>query len=89
MIIDASGVGIDGAGGILGQAGPDTLRTGSLLPVHGVMQFDAADLAQLESSGQLVSVITHEMGHVLGIGSIWQQKGLLSGAGGSDPRALS
>jgi hypothetical protein len=28
------------------------------------------------------------MGHVLGIGSIWDTKGLLTGAGGSDPRFI-
>ncbi len=86
VLIDASGVAIDGAGGVLGQAGPDRLRSGSLLPVHGVMQFDTADLAQLEATGQLFNVIVHEMGHVLGIGTIWQQKGLLTGAGGTNPR---
>ncbi len=85
ILIDASGAAIDGPGGVLGQAGPDRLRSGSLLPVHGVMQFDTADLAQLEASGQLFNVIVHEMGHVLGIGTIWQQKGLLSGAGGANP----
>ena len=85
VLIDASGAAIDGAGGILGQAGPDRLRSGSLLPIHGVMQFDTADLAALEQSGQLLAVITHEMGHVLGIGTIWQQKGLLTGAGGTNP----
>jgi hypothetical protein len=85
VIIDASGQAIDGAGGILGQAGPDRFRTGSSLPYHGVMQFDTADLAQLESSGGLIYTITHEMGHVLGIGTIWSTKGLLSGAGGSNP----
>ena len=35
LLIDASIVSIDGAGGILGQAGPDWVRNGSLLPVHG------------------------------------------------------
>ena len=27
----------------------------------------------------------HEMGHILGIGTIWEDLGLLSGAGGSNP----
>ncbi len=27
----------------------------------------------------------HEMGHVLGIGTIWQARGLVSGAGTSNP----
>jgi hypothetical protein len=83
--IDASAAPIDGPGGILGQAGPDAFRAGSDLPIHGSMQFDTADLAQLEASGQLQQVIIHEMGHVLGIGIIWQARGLLSGAGTSNP----
>jgi hypothetical protein len=49
------------------------------------MQFDSADLAWMLSNGLLLSVIEHEMGHVLGIGTIWSDKGLLSGAGGNNP----
>lgn len=89
LVIDASGVAIDGVNGILGQAGPRFLRPTSFLPATGTMQFDTADLASLEASGQLNDVILHEMGHVLGFGTIWQNLGLLvnpSAAGGSDPR---
>lgn len=88
MLIDAQGSAIDGAGGILGQAGPDALRSGSRLPYHGTMQFDSADLASMEANGTLYEVILHEMGHVLGIGTIWQTLGLLSGAGTTDPHFL-
>lgn len=85
VLIAASGRAIDGAGGVLGQAGPTHLRSGTLLPYRGIMEFDTADLASLESQGQLYNVILHEMGHVLGIGTIWTNLGLLSGAGGSNP----
>jgi len=84
--IDAAGVAIDGVGGILGQAGPTGLRVGSFLPFSGIMQFDTADLGALEASGQLQDVILHEMAHVLGLGTIWNNLGLLAGAGGADPR---
>ena len=86
VLIDASAPAIDGPGGILGQASTREIRSGSFLPAYGVMRFDSADLVVLEASGQLLSVILHEMGHVIGIGTIWSLKGLLSGAGGSDPR---
>src|SRR5206468_3798545 len=85
LLINASAVGIDGRGNILGQAGPDRFRSGSLLPYHGVMQFDTADLAAMESNGTLLSVILHEMGHVLGVGTLWDAKGLIAGAGTSNP----
>lgn len=85
VLINASAPTIDGAGGILGQAGPDSFRSGSLLPIHGVMEFDAADMAQMESNGSLLSVVEHEMGHILGIGTLWTSFGLLSGAGTSNP----
>jgi hypothetical protein len=85
MLISASATSIDGVGGILGQSGPDAFRAGTDLPYHGVMQFDSADMASMEQSGLLLSVILHEMGHVLGIGTIWEDKGLLSGAGTSNP----
>ncbi len=85
VVIEAQGTDIDGRGGILGQAGPRTLRAGTYLPASGIMAFDQADLERMEADGSLVDVITHEMGHVLGIGTIWRRLGLLSGAGTSNP----
>lgn len=85
LLIDASATTIDGAGGILGQAGPDRFRTGSSIPYHGSMEFDTADLANLQAGGGLIYTVMHEMGHVLGIGTIWSTRGLLSGAGTSNP----
>ena len=69
---------IDGAGQVLGSAGPCALRVGpSFIPVAGTMRFDTADLANLEAAGNFGNVILHEMGHVLGVGTIWSSKGLL------------
>jgi hypothetical protein len=65
---------IDGSNGILGLAGPTTLRIGSGLPAAGVMEFDRADLETLESIGQLELVILHEMLHVIGFGTIWDRR---------------
>jgi len=91
LLIEAQGVDIDGPGQILGQAGPTNLRPASagvnaFLPAKGIMSFDTADLAAMQANGTLVDVITHEMGHVIGIGTIWTRKGLLAGAGSSNPR---
>lgn len=85
LLINASAISIDGVNGVLGQAGPDALRSGSRLPYHGIMQFDTADLANMERNGTLLGVVMHEMGHVLGIGTIWSSLGLLSGANTSNP----
>lgn len=68
---------IDGAGSVLGSAGPCFTRTTGGLPILGAMRFDTADLANLEAAGSFGNVILHEMGHVLGIGTVWQSKGLL------------
>lgn len=69
---------IDGPGSILGSAGPCEFRAGpSYLPAAGSMTFDAADLGGLEASGMFNAVILHEMGHVLGIGTLWTVKGFL------------
>jgi Big-like domain-containing protein/leishmanolysin len=85
---------IDGPGKILGQSSPCLVRRGSLLPVVGFMEFDTADVAGLETSGAFALVIEHEMGHVLGYGTIWDGLSLLAGAGTSDshfigPQALA
>jgi hypothetical protein len=79
-------VDIDGIGGILGQASPDANRPGSLLPYHGFMEFDRADLQEMEANGQLYEVVLHEIGHVLGFGVLWSALGLLEGAGTAGPR---
>src|SRR5438309_972235 len=86
---------IDGPGKILGQAGPCWIRgpmpaTGKWLPIIGVMFFDTADVHNLEMSGLFDEVVTHEMGHVLGFGTIWSGSylNLVVGPttqGGTDP----
>jgi hypothetical protein len=80
---------LDGVGNLLGQAGPCFFNTLNNKPIIGTMQFDVADLAAMDANGTLTAVITHEMGHVLGIGSLWDtgvSTGfLLTGAGSSDP----
>lgn len=90
LLIMAEGTDIDGPGGILGQAGPSFLRprkagAAAFLPVKGDMSFDTADLRSMEKDGTLNDVITHEMGHVLGIGTVWTHKRLLRGEGGRNP----
>ncbi|MCC6990696.1 MAG: peptidase [Acidobacteria bacterium] len=91
LLILAQGVAIDGPGGVLGQAGPTHLRPASagktaFLPVKGIMSFDTADLAKMQQDGTLKDVITHEMGHVIGVGTIWALKGKVKGAGTANPR---
>ena len=83
--IDARGAFIDGVGGVLGQAGPTWVRSGSRLPIAGIMTFDRDDLQQLEDDGLLLSVILHEMAHVIGSGTIWSDLGVLQGAGSINP----
>ncbi|HEV8648110.1 MAG TPA: leishmanolysin-related zinc metalloendopeptidase [Actinomycetes bacterium] len=90
VVINAQGVDIDGPGRILGQAGPTHIRPASagaaaFLTAKGIMSFDIADLAKMEANGTLNDVITHEMGHVLGIGTLWERKALLKRAGTSNP----
>ena len=85
LLIEALGTQIDGVSGILGQAGPTHLRPDSFIPAKGKMEFDRADLMRMEGDGSLRSVIIHEMGHVLGIGTIWRHLGLLKGAGTANP----
>jgi hypothetical protein len=84
IVVDV--VPIDGAGTVLARAGPCLIRLPSLLPYGGVMQFDTDDLARLEQLGQLDDVVLHEMIHVLGFGVLWEDRGLLDGAGTGDPR---
>jgi hypothetical protein len=85
----------DGAGGILAAAGPCVLRTsGTRLTMIGTMFFDTADLPSLIANNELTDVVTHEMGHVLGYGTLWEPiaglwpTNFLNGAGTADPTFL-
>ena len=68
---------IDGPGQTLARAGPCFVRGLGFYPIVGSMQFDSDDLPALTAAGDLLPVVMHEMGHVLGIGSIWERKDLL------------
>jgi len=72
---------IDGAGGILGSAGPLYVRSLSSsrdrgLPITGRMRFDSADIDNMKRRGYFEGVIVHEMGHILGIGTLWNYLGI-------------
>ncbi len=62
---------IDGAGGAVANARPCVTRGLSMLPILGFIRFDVVDLMNLESAGSMLDIVLHEMGHVLGIGSVW------------------
>lgn len=88
LLIFATIESIDGPGGTLGQAGPCFIRSSNQLTVVGRMIFDQADLADLQAAALLDEVIVHEMGHVIGFGSLWNLLGLLADpalGGGTDP----
>ena len=71
--INALGSNIDGLGGILGSAGPSTATSqgGFVLTTLGQMNFDLADINNLITLGSFTDVIKHEMGHVIGFGTLW------------------
>jgi hypothetical protein len=88
VVILVSVVPIDGVDNTLASAGPcfvrdfggPTFDPGDLT-ILGVMQFDIADLQIIENEGLLTDVVLHEMGHVLGFGTLWGLQGFLA-----DPR---
>lgn len=90
LIIYASVRSIDGPGQTLARAGwclgrDDPNRGNIFFPGVGVMEFDSADIDRFAAS--LQQIITHEMFHVVGVGSIWDvDRNLITGAGGPDPR---
>ena len=86
VLIDASTSQIDGAGGVLGRAGPTHLRSTSKLPAMGIMDFDFGDLQRLKEKGELEDVILHEMFHVLGFGTLWRLFGLMTEPAPNDPQ---
>ena len=73
-------ISIDGSGDTVGKGGPFWIRDGTKLPSLGKIYLDTADLQRIEEEGLLRTVILHEMGHVLGIGTIWEELDLLRGS---------
>ena len=87
---------IDGPGKVLARAGPCVWRltpfTGAAdIPrsvAVGRMEFDEDDLPRLDAQGILVSTVTHEMGHVLGFGTMWDRFDLIENESiGGNPNA--
>jgi hypothetical protein len=72
VVIFAEITTIDGPNGILGSARPCYVRGSPPgLTSIGYMRFDVADTALLNTSpGGLQAVVRHEMGHVLGFGTL-------------------
>lgn len=85
LLIDVTVGLLDGVGDVLAQAGLLKFRDlypslGSVLPFYGAITVDQDDINALYNAGTLESLIIHEMGHVLGIGSaLWDYFGLTNG----------
>lgn len=88
VIIYAAVQPIDGPGKILAFSGPCLSRSASSggLTAFGIMIFDSDDIQQLITRGTLRDVVEHEMLHVIGLGTLWQNKGVLAGAKTLDSR---
>lgn len=83
VTIDVTISAVDGPGGVLGSAG--FCRSQGTIARAGAMRFDSADLTTMLQRGNFDRVILHEMGHVLGIGTMWPYTGLLSGQANPNP----
>lgn len=86
IVIYAAITTMDGPGNVLGSASPCVGRSSPVMVAYGYMKFDVADFSSLSNPQE---VILHEMLHVLGSGTIWEEdRALISGKGGADPRFL-
>ena len=69
----------------MGTGGVRWIRRSSSLPAVSVITLDADDVGRLSSAG-LQNVVTHEIAHALGFGTLWSSVGLLNDpAAGADP----
>ncbi|CAN0069713.1 unnamed protein product, partial [Laminaria digitata] len=69
LLISATLEPIDGSGGVLGSAGPNSVWSCcNTISLEADMRFDIADISSMEAAGIFEGVILHEMGHVIGVG---------------------
>lgn len=76
LVIYATFEPIDGPYNIIGSAGPYYLRGSNSLPMSGCLRLDSADVAIMEANGSFEDVILHEIGHILGLGTLWDNLNL-------------
>ena len=90
VTIDSIDGGGGSGGNILGRAAPCTWRiqlwqapgssrtdTIDKQVIRGLIELDEFDVGRMENQGVLQSVVTHELAHVLGFGTIWPTHGRL------------
>jgi hypothetical protein len=84
LTISATGTFIDGLGGTLSNAGPKQgiIAGGFAYTTAGSMSFDSADINAMIANGSFTNVITHEMAHAIGFGTLWNYHGLTSPGSG-------
>ena len=77
LVVVARVTSIDGERGVIARAAVCGVREGQRgLPFMAAIEFDADD-AEWMPSRDLDEVVLHEMGHALGIGTLWSRFGLL------------
>lgn len=87
---------IDNKSNTVGLGGPCIIRDDApQFTALGTITVDSADVSGLNQQGLLVAMLTHEMGHVLGIGTLWSDGSVrdsvtyfpntAAGLGGADP----
>lgn len=66
-------VGVASLGGnTLAESGSCLVDTSFYLTRYGTMVFDSTQLAILEKNDMLTTIALHELGHVLGFGTLWE-----------------
>ena len=91
LLIHVEIVEMDGASGTLASAGPDCILLEGERALTGIVSIDAADVDSMVEDGTLTDVLIHEIGHVLGLGTLWDtgtwgSRHLILGSGTSNPR---
>ena len=74
----------NGSDGVVASASPNYVNVTTKLPITCLLEFYTADVELSMRAEEFILVLTHEIGHCLGLGTMWEYLDLVNRDVGGD-----